>query len=151
MAAGYATGRVEVANDAMVAMERIAGRTRLPVVRWHTHRARAARALLVGAFAESMTHSRQATAIARDSGDTTAAAMHFAHGIRLAVVRGAPDALPEGYREAIENAPQIPLVLAEAANALRADGRRRTRPATTTTGWCRGSRYRPSTRPGRPC
>jgi DNA-binding CsgD family transcriptional regulator len=64
-----------------------------------------------------MTQSRLATAIARESGDTTAAAMYFAHGVRLAVVRGAPDALPEGYRDAFANAPQIPLVLVEAANA----------------------------------
>jgi DNA-binding CsgD family transcriptional regulator len=117
MAAGYATGRIEIATDAMAAVERIAGRTQLPLVRWHMHRARAARALLVGAFAESVAQSRQATAIARESGDTTAAAMHFAHGIRLAVVRGAPDALPEGYREAVANAPQMPLVLVQAANA----------------------------------
>jgi DNA-binding CsgD family transcriptional regulator len=118
MAAGYRIGRPEIADDAMAGMERIAERSRLPVVRWHVHRARAARAMLVGAFAESVEESRRADVIARESGDTTAYALYYAHGIRLAVVRGAPEALPEGYREAFANAPQIPFVLVEAANAL---------------------------------
>ena len=117
MAAGYLTGHVEIADDAMAAMERIAERTRLPVVRWHAHRARAGRALLVGAFAESVAQSERAAAIARESGDTTAFAMYFAHGVRLAVVRGTPDALPHGYAQAFAAAPPIPMVLIEAANA----------------------------------
>ena len=82
----------------------------------------AARTLLTGQFAESADHSRRAFAIARDSGDVIAMAMHFAHGIRLAVIRGEPACLPDGYREALAAAPSMPLVDVERANVLALTG-----------------------------
>ena len=48
--------------------------------------------------------------------------MHYAHGVRQAVLRGAPACLPEGYREALAAAPPMPLVNAERANVLALTG-----------------------------
>ncbi|HKD98942.1 MAG TPA: AAA family ATPase [Micromonosporaceae bacterium] len=122
IAAGSLSGRVDIVADAMGAVERIAERSALPVARWHLHRTRAARALLAGAFTESVAESVRATAIARESGDTTAAGMYFSHGIRLAMVRGDPAALPEGWREALLRAPDMPLILVQGANAAALAG-----------------------------
>ena len=48
--------------------------------------------------------------------------MHYAHGIRQAVVRGGAGYLPEGYGEALARAPSMPLVNAERANVLALTG-----------------------------
>ena len=48
--------------------------------------------------------------------------MHYAHGVRQAVVRGGAGYLPEGYREALAAAPSMPLVDVERANVLALTG-----------------------------
>ena len=73
--------------------------------------------MLSGQIAESTEHSRRAFAIARDSGDAVAMSMHYAHGVRQAVLRGAPACLPEGYREALAGAPSMPLVWTSSGRA----------------------------------
>jgi DNA-binding CsgD family transcriptional regulator len=78
----------------------------------------AARTLLTGQFTESADHSRQAFAIARDSGDAVAMSMHFAHGVRLAVVRGEAACLPDGLSEMLAAAPPMPLVDVQRAGVL---------------------------------
>ncbi len=78
--------------------------------------------MLARQFAESSEHSRRALVIARDSGDLTAMAMHYAHGIKLALVRGDAACLPEGFREALAGAPSMPLVDVERANVLALTG-----------------------------
>jgi DNA-binding CsgD family transcriptional regulator len=120
--AAYLSARLDVVDAAVNAIERLARRSALPLAQWHLHRLRASRTILTGQFAESSEHSRRAFAIARDSGDQTAMAMHFAHGIRLAIVRGDSASLPDGFREALAAAPSIPLVDVERANVLALTG-----------------------------
>jgi DNA-binding CsgD family transcriptional regulator len=120
--AAYMSARFDVVDAAVTAIERLVRTSALPLARWHLHRLYAARTLLTGQFAESADHSRRAFAIARDSGDVIAMAMHFAHGIRLAVIRGEPACLPDGYREALAAAPSMPLVDVERANVLALTG-----------------------------
>ena len=91
--AAYMAARFDVVDAAVTAIERLVRTSALPLARWHLHRLYAARTLLTGQFAESSDHSGRALAIARDSGDVIAMSMHFAHGIRLAVVRGEPACL----------------------------------------------------------
>ena len=120
--AAYLSARLDVVDAAATAIERLARRSALPLARWHLHRLHASRAMLTGQFAESTEHSRRAFAIARDSGDVIAMSMHYAHGVRQAVLRGAPACLPEGYREALAAAPSMPLVNVERANVLALTG-----------------------------
>jgi DNA-binding CsgD family transcriptional regulator len=120
--AAYLSARLDVVDGAATAIERLARRSALPLARWHLHRLRASRAMLSGQFAESTEHSRRAFAIARDSGDVLAMSMHYAHGVRQAVLRGAPACLPEGYREALAAAPSMPLVDIERACVLALTG-----------------------------
>ncbi len=86
--AAYLSARLDVVSGAVTAIERLARRSGLPLARWHLHRLRASRTMLTGQFAESAEHSRFAFEIARDSGDAIAMSMHYAHGVRQAVVRG---------------------------------------------------------------
>src|SRR5690242_12773591 len=86
-------------RPAVAAIERLARRSALPLAQRHLHRLYAARTLLAGQFAESADYSGRALAIARDSGDVIAMSMHYAHGIRMAVVRGATAWLPDGCRD----------------------------------------------------
>ena len=120
--AAYMSARFDVVDAAVTAIERLVRTSALPLARWHLHRLYAARTLLTGQFAESADHSGRAFAIARDSGDVIAMSMHFAHGIRLAVLRGEPACLPDGYREALAAAPSMPLVDVERANVLALTG-----------------------------
>jgi DNA-binding CsgD family transcriptional regulator len=120
--AAYAMGRIDVVDDAATAIERLATRSSLPLAHWHLHRLIASRAMLDGRFTESIEHSTRATAIARGSGDQIANAMHFAHGIQLALVTGDAAVLPDGYREALATAPSIPLIDVERANVLAITG-----------------------------
>ena len=116
--AAYLSARLDIVNGSVTAIERLTRRSALPLARWHLHRLHASRAMLSGQFAESAEHSRRAFAIARDSGDAIAMSMHYAHGVRQAVVRGGAAYLPEGYREALARAPSMPLVNIERANVL---------------------------------
>jgi DNA-binding CsgD family transcriptional regulator len=120
--AGYLSARFDVVDAAVAAIERLAHRSALPLAQWHLHRLYAARTLLTGQFAESAEHSRRAFATARDSGDMIAMAMHYAHGIRLALVREDAGCLPDGYRESLAAAPSIPIVDVERANVLMLTG-----------------------------
>ena len=120
--AAYLSARPDIVDSAVAAIERLARRSALPLARWHLHRLHASRAMLTGQFAESAEHSRLAFEIARDSGDAIAMAMHYAHGIRQAKVRGEPAYLPDGYREALAGAPSMPLVDVERANVLALTG-----------------------------
>ena len=120
--AAYLSARLDVVNAAVTAIERLTRRSALPLARWHLHRLRASRTNLTGQFAESTGHSLRAFAIARDSGDAIAMSMHYAHGIRLALVRGAAAYLPEGFREALATAPSMPLIEIERANVLALTG-----------------------------
>jgi DNA-binding CsgD family transcriptional regulator len=120
--AAYMSARFDVVDAAVTAIERLVRTSALPLARWHLHRLYAARTLLTGQFAESADHSGRAFAIAHDSGDVIAMSMHFAHGIRLAVVRGEPACLPDGYREALAAAPSMPIVDVERANMLALTG-----------------------------
>jgi DNA-binding CsgD family transcriptional regulator len=120
--AAYLSARFDVVDAAVAAIERLARRSALPLAQWNLHRLYAARTLLAGQFAESADHSGRAFAIARDSGDVVAMSMHYAHGIRMAVVRGAAAWLPDGYREALAAAPSMPLVDVERANVLALTG-----------------------------
>ena len=120
--AAYLSARLDVVNGAATAIDRLARRSALPLARWHLHRLHASRTMLTGQFAESTEHSHRAFAIARDSGDVVAMSMHYAHGVRQAVLRGAPACLPEGYREALAAAPSMPLVNVERANVLALTG-----------------------------
>ena len=120
--AAYLSARLDVVDAAFSSIERLARRSALPLAQWHLHRLHASRAMLAGQFAESSEHSRRAFAIARDSGDQTAMAMHFAHGVRLAVVRGDPASLPEGLGEVLAAGPSTPIVDVERANVLALTG-----------------------------
>jgi DNA-binding CsgD family transcriptional regulator len=120
--AAYLSARLDVVDAAAGAIERLARRSALPLAQWHLHRLQASRAMLTGQFAESSDHSHRAFAIARDSGDLTAMAMHFAHGVRLAVLRGDPASLPDGLDEVLTAAPSMPIVDVERANVLALTG-----------------------------
>ena len=120
--AAYLSARFDVVDAAIAAIGRLAHRSALPLAQWHLHRLYAGRTLLAGQFAESADHSRRAFAIARDSGDVIAMAMHYAHGIQLAVVRGEAAWLPDGYREALASAPSMPLVDVQRAKVLELTG-----------------------------
>ena len=120
--AAYLLARLDVVDAAAGAIERLARRSALPLAQWHLHRLHASRTMLTGQFAASAEHSRRAFVIASDSGDQTAMGMHFAHGVRLAVVRGDPASLPDGLDEALAAAPSMPLIDIERANVLALTG-----------------------------
>ncbi|HTJ38316.1 MAG TPA: AAA family ATPase [Dactylosporangium sp.] len=118
MQTGYLMNRPDVVESAAAAIEELATRAPLPVLQWHRHRMLASRAAFSGRFDEAAEHSHRAMEIARASGDHTAAGMHFAHAVHVAVLRGDPAALPEGLEAAYAAAPPAPLVDVVRANAL---------------------------------
>lgn len=119
----YELSRLDIVDSATDAVAHLTSRARIPLADWHLYRLLASRSALVGRFSDSVEYSQRATAIAQASGDRTALAMFFAHGIHLATVRGAADDLPDGFRQALDTAPSMPLVDVQRACALVLTGR----------------------------
>ncbi len=107
------------------AMQVLADRTGLPLVRWHLLRRQATLAGLVGDFDRSRQLSARAAEIAAGWGDPSVYYTHFAQSVFLAVVRGDPGELMEGWPALVAEASQFPPVgQAGLAMALLLVGRR---------------------------
>ena len=81
-------GLMDLVNEGLDAIRRIAEESRLPLATWHWLRASVAVAVLRGDFAAVEERRRQATAIARDSGDVVAANVGNAAVFEVALRRG---------------------------------------------------------------
>ncbi|MFC7622314.1 ATP-binding protein [Microlunatus sp. GCM10028923] len=107
------------------AMQVLADRTGLPLVRWHLLRRQSTLAGLVGDFDRSRRLSAQAAEIAVDWGDASVYYTHFAQSVFLAVIRGDPGELMPGWPALVAEASQFPPVgQAGLAMALVLVGRR---------------------------
>jgi len=78
------------ARREVTALEVLADRTGLPLVRWHLLRRRATLAALAGEFDRSRRLAEQAADVARDWGDPSVYASELGQAIHLAALRGDP-------------------------------------------------------------
>lgn len=117
-------GNPGAAAAELVALEALAERTGLPLVRWHVLRQQTSAAALTGEFALARTRSQQAFSLAAQLQDVSAAGMHLAFQITLALLRGSAEDLPAGWREQFAHSPPIPVVRASHAAALLLAGQR---------------------------
>ncbi|HEY6745329.1 MAG TPA: AAA family ATPase [Mycobacteriales bacterium] len=122
--AGYELARLDVVSEAVGRLERVAGRSGLPLARWHLLRAQAARATTEGAFAAAREFDREATDVARATGDPTAAGLSYAYAAHLTQLRGDPGDLPPDFWDVLRHFPAMPLIRAHEANLLLVSGRR---------------------------
>ncbi len=107
------------------AIQLLAERTGLPLVRWHLLRRQATLAGMVGDFDRSRRLSGQAAEVAADWGDPSVHFTHFGLSVLLAVVRGDPADLSPGWTDLLADVNQFPLVgKASLAQALLLVGRR---------------------------
>lgn len=107
------------------AIELLADRSGLPLVRWHLLRRQAAQAGLVGDFVRCRRLAAQAAEIAADWGDPSVYFTHFGLSVFLAVVRGDPADLSPGWTDLLRDLSQFRLVgKAVLARALLLVGRR---------------------------
>lgn len=113
------------AQRELAAIELLADRTGLPLVRWHLLRRQATQAALVGDFVRCRRRAAEAAEIAADWGDQSVYFTHFGLSIFLAGVRGDPADLSPGWTELLRDLSQFPLVgKAALAQALLLVGRR---------------------------
>ncbi|HEX8509764.1 MAG TPA: AAA family ATPase [Propionibacteriaceae bacterium] len=91
-------------------IDRVARLRRSSVARWHHLRLRATHAALLGDFPQARELNTNARALAEAMGHHQAAALYFAFLGQLALVRGDGSELPAISREAMHDAPDMPLV-----------------------------------------
>jgi hypothetical protein len=103
--ADLATGRQEVG-----AMRTLAGRTGLPLVRWHVLRREATIAALTGDFAGCREAASAAAAIAAPWQDESMRGTHFSLAVCLAELRGDAAELPEGWTALDPDQPSVPAI-----------------------------------------
>lgn len=105
------TGDLDLVDEQIDVVQRIADRGALPVARWHYHRVCATRAALMGDMAAALRSNDDALAVSSSTGDLSLIGLHFAFLGQLAVVRGEVDEeTRSSILRAFEHAPNIPLV-----------------------------------------
>lgn len=109
----------------IAAMQALADRTGLPLVRWHLLRRQATLATLTGDFAANRRLRAQAAEIAADWHDTSVTFSEFAQSLGLAIQRGDAADLDPGWESQLPAVRGYPLVAqAGLATALLLAGRR---------------------------
>ena len=116
-------GLMDLANEGLDALRRIAEESRLPLATWHWLRASVAVAVLRGDFAAVEERHERSTAIARDSGDVVAANVGNAAVFEVALRRGVSLPDPERALRDLEGAPISALIQAPRAMVLDQLGR----------------------------
>jgi DNA-binding CsgD family transcriptional regulator len=107
------------------AMQALADRTGLPMVRWHVLRRQASVAALTGSFDGCRRFAARAAEIAADWQDETVRATHFGQSVCLARLRGDPADLAPGWTNYLNDLGKLPqLAHASLATALLLAGRR---------------------------
>jgi len=113
------------ATREIAAMQAMADRTGLPLVRWHLLRRQATLAALTGDFAANRRLRAQAAEIASTWHDTSVTFSEFAQSIGLAMLRGDPADLMPGWEDQLPAVRGYPAVAqAGLAMALLLAGRR---------------------------
>jgi DNA-binding CsgD family transcriptional regulator/tetratricopeptide (TPR) repeat protein len=122
--AEWLTGNLGEALVEISALEALAERTGLPLIRWHVLRRRATLAALAGQFDRARRLSREATELSDIWQDASAQGVQFAFSVRLAMLRGDPDDLSAGLVDDLGNLlAGPPVAQAIAAAALMVIGR----------------------------
>jgi DNA-binding CsgD family transcriptional regulator len=113
------------AQAEVAAMEALADRTGLPLVRWHVLRRRASLAGLTGAFDQYRTFSRQAAELSETWRDESSRGTHFGQSVCVALLRGDPAEIAPGWSGYLDRLAELqPPARAGVAAALLLVGRR---------------------------
>jgi DNA-binding CsgD family transcriptional regulator len=118
-------GDMTAAQAEINAMQALAERTGLPLVRWHLLRRQASVAALAGSFDGCRRFAAEAAEIAADWEDETVRGTGFGQTVCLARLRGDPADLPPGWTSYLDYLDKLPqLAQASLATALLLAGRR---------------------------
>ncbi|MDG6104196.1 helix-turn-helix transcriptional regulator [Dactylosporangium aurantiacum] len=111
-------------DDGITRLHDLADAARAPVAAWHARRADAARAALAGRFTAARAASAEAHRIAGTLGDDLAMVVTDVFAGLLALVRGDPRELRDGWEERLGAYPGLPIAVAAAALAWHQAGHR---------------------------
>jgi DNA-binding CsgD family transcriptional regulator len=111
-------------DDGITRLHDLADASRLPIAAWHARRVDAARAALAGRFTAARDASAQAHRIAGTLGDDLATLVTDVFAGLLALVRGDPRELRDGWPERFGAYPRLPLAVAASALAWHQAGDR---------------------------
>lgn len=101
-------GDMAAAETEIGAMQALADRTGLPLVRWHVLRRRASVAALTGSFDGCRRYAAQAAAIAAGWEDETVRGTEFGQTVCLALLRGDPADLAPGWASYVDDPSEVP-------------------------------------------
>ncbi|HYN72201.1 MAG TPA: LuxR C-terminal-related transcriptional regulator, partial [Nakamurella sp.] len=122
--AAFQLGNLAEVDRELTEIDRIARARRSGLARWHHHRLMATRSALVGDFADARNHNLAARELAERMGDVSLIGMFYAFSSQLALTRGDPTELPDGWLEVMKAAPDMPLVQVSKCSWLLLVGRR---------------------------
>jgi DNA-binding CsgD family transcriptional regulator len=101
-------GDMAAAETEIGAMQALADRTGLPLVRWHVLRRRASVAALTGSFDGCRRYTAQAAEIAAEWEDESVRGIEFGQAVCLALLRGDPADLGPGWAGYIDDPAEVP-------------------------------------------
>jgi DNA-binding CsgD family transcriptional regulator len=101
-------GDITTAETEIGAMQALADRTGLPLVRWHVLRRRASVAALTGGFDTCRRLAAQAAEIAAEWEDQTVRGTAFGQSVCLALLRGDPADLAPGWTGYLDDPSKVP-------------------------------------------
>ncbi len=122
--AAFQLGNLAEVDRELTEIDRIARTRRSGLARWHHHRLMATRSALVGEFTDARNHNWAARELAERMGDVSLMGMFYAFSSQLALTRGDPAELPDGWLEVLKAAPDMPLVQVSKCSWLLLVGRR---------------------------
>jgi DNA-binding CsgD family transcriptional regulator len=101
-------GDMAAAEQEIGAMQALADRTGLPLVRWHVLRRRASLAALTGGFDGCRRYAAQAAEIAAEWQDESVRGTEFGQAVCLALLRGDPADLAPGWAGYVDDRSKVP-------------------------------------------
>jgi DNA-binding CsgD family transcriptional regulator len=101
-------GDMAAAETEIGAMQALADRTGLPLVRWHVLRRQASLAALTGSFDSCRRYAAQAAEIAAEWEDESVRGTAFGQSVCLALLRGDPGDLAPGWAGFVDDPSKVP-------------------------------------------
>jgi DNA-binding NarL/FixJ family response regulator len=108
--AAFQLGDLAEVDAELAEVDRVAREHGSLLARWHHHRYRAVRHQLAGRFDQARADNRATLEIARDLADMSMLGMYSAFQVLLAVLRGDPGEVDDGWEDLLAAGPPLPLV-----------------------------------------
>ncbi len=108
--AAFQLGNIAEAQREMGEIDRVAVQRGFPLARWHHHRLLAAHAAMTGDFGAARRANQAAWQLGERVGDMSLGGLSYTFLAQLAILRGDPEEMLDGWEDFLDHAPPMPIV-----------------------------------------